>query len=88
MDFTSFIQESNLILVPALYVLGVIIKRIPSIPDWIIPFVLLGVGIVCCVLLSFTNGKSLGTAIIQGTLVTGAAVLINQSYKQITKRDE
>ena len=84
MDIMDDIISDALVLIPALYVVGAIIKRIPNAPDWIIPFVLLALGITGAVgIMGMT-----ADAVMQGVLVTGAAVLVNQGIKQVVKRME
>jgi len=83
MDFMNYIIENALILIPALVIIGQIIKNIEVIPDKYIPLILLVFGIAgafACV------GVSVD-AVIQGVLVTGAAVYSNQVVKQL-KKDE
>lgn len=80
MDFISYVIEQALILVPALYVLGMIIKHTEYIPDKFIPVILLVCGITGAV---FMMGATV-EAVIQGILVTGAAVFTNQLIKQMS----
>ena len=89
MDIMNYITENCLIVVPVLYIIGAIIKAVPKMPDWIIPFVLLAVGMAACIGLSLSGQTGLTwiEAAIQGVLVTGAAVLVNQGVKQAVKRD-
>jgi hypothetical protein len=86
MDITEilkYIVEKALILVPALWIIGYIIKKIPNCPDWIIPFILLPLGVVgAMAILGFTVDSA-----IQGVLVTGVAVLTHQLIKQAIKKD-
>lgn len=81
MEFVKFIIENALILVPALYVIGLIIKGTEKIGDKYIPVILLIFGVAGAVALLGFNIN----AIIQGILVTGAAVYANQLLKQINK---
>lgn len=81
MEFVKFIIENALILVPALYVIGLIIKGTEKIADKYIPVILLAFGILGAVALLGFNINS----VIQGILVTGAAVYANQLIKQINK---
>lgn len=83
MDLLSYIVDQALILIPVLLVIGQIIKAIPSIPNWLIPIILLVPGVVGA---GFLGGWTV-ESIIQGVLVTGAAVYGNQIYKQIQKGD-
>ena len=89
MDFTSHIIDGYLIFVPALYVLGMILKAIPNAPNWLIPFILLGVGVTGCVFLSLRpdSGTGVVEAVLQGILTTGAAVLVNQGIKQVKEKE-
>jgi hypothetical protein len=83
MDIYTYLIEDALILVPALLILGTIIKGIDFIPDKYIPLILLPVGILGAIA---GGGFNVGS-IIQGILVTGAAVYSNQLVKQL-KKDE
>jgi hypothetical protein len=81
MDIYTYLIEDALILVPVLLILGQLIKEVDFIPDKFIPLILLPFGILGSV---FTAGFSTGS-IIQGILVTGAAVYGNQLVKQLRK---
>ncbi len=83
MEFLNYIIENALILIPALVIIGQIIKNIEVIPDKFIPLALLvfGVGGAIAII-----GVSVD-AIIQGVLVTGAAVYGNQIVKQLKKSE-
>ena len=83
MDIMNFITENSLILVPALYIIGIIIKSTDAIRDKYIPLILLVIGIIGTVMLQGFNVQ----ALIQGVLVTGAAVYTNQLIKQTTKTE-
>lgn len=83
MDFTKFLIEQALVLVPALYVVGLILKNTEKIADKIIPVVLLPLGILGAIALMGVSAD----AIIQGILVTGVTVFSNQLVKQITKTE-
>lgn len=74
----KFIAENMYVLVVVLYVLGMLLKNTPNIKDWMIPYVLLVIGIVLALGIGGLNFESL----IQGILVTGATVLANQLKKQ------
>ena len=79
-DLVELIQENMVVLVAVLYVLGMLLKNTPRVPDWTIPWTLLVVGISLAVVM----GGLCADSIIQGVLVTGATVLINQLIKQTT----
>lgn len=89
MDYTQFIKAELLILVPVLYILGAVFKKAEKVKDNYIPFILTGVGLaMSCLYVLGTEGVSavsIFTAIAQGILCTGAAVLANQYIKQSVK---
>ena len=88
-NLQEYIKPELLVLIPVLYVIGMIIKNTERINDKYIPAV---IG-VCGVLLSTlyvlaTEGVSLMsafTSITQGILVTGVAVYVNQLIVQSKK---
>ena len=77
----SYITENALVAIPVLYVLGYMLKGTETIKDKYIPLILLPVGIVLSMLMVGFNVNGF----IQGVLVTGAAVYVNQLIKQIDK---
>ena len=80
-QLTSFLAENMYIVAAALYVLGVFIKAIPKIPNWVILFVLTAAGVAFGLLL--IGGAD---GVLQGILAAGLAVLVNQGYKQIREQ--
>lgn len=82
MDFMKVIVEQAYILIPTLYVIGMILKT-SMVKDKYIPLILLGLGIAGAVAMM---GFSL-QSVIQGILVTGAAVFTNQLIKQSKKEE-
>ena len=82
MEIINYITENALILIPVLLVIGAILKNTERIKDKYIPVILLPIGIA----LSIGVMRVLSVdSIIQGILVTGAAVYGNQLIKQISK---
>lgn len=79
----EYILDEALILIPVLFILGQIIKETPRFYDWIIPYILLIVGIVASF---FLVGFDIH-GFIQGILVSGAAVFGNELIKQAIERD-
>lgn len=82
MNLYDYIIGNAVILIPALIVLGQIIKVTPTPNKWI-PLILLPFGIVGTMAIV---GWTVEGAI-QGVLVTGAAVYGNQIYKQLQKEE-
>ena len=83
MDILSYIIDKCLILIPVLYIIGMAIKGVPNIKDWIIPYIIMVFGVAFAVFLNGFNVES----VIQGVLVAGATVYANQLIKQTGKRD-
>ena len=81
MDLTPFIVQNTVIVVPALYAFGFLIKKIKPIPDFLIPFILTLFGILLCGLIMGFSADS----VIQGIFTSSSAVLINQYKKQASK---
>ena len=81
MEFTNFIMENALFLIPALYVIGFILKKTESVVDKYIPVILLPIGVAGAVAVMGLSAES----VIQGILVVGATVLTNQVVKQSSK---
>ncbi len=88
MDFLQLIYEKNLILIPALMIIGWVIKNTEKINDKYIPAILLGLGVIITPVLDLSTGFNLEMlikSIVQGILVAGASVGLHQVKKQITK---
>ncbi|WP_346884305.1 phage holin family protein [Clostridium sp. UBA4395] len=81
MEFINYITENALILIPVLYIIGMILKGIEKIKDKYIPLILLPIGMGLAMALMGININ----AIIQGILVVGVSVYTNQLVKQINK---
>ena len=77
----EYIIENALVLVPVLNVIGMIIKNTEKIPDKYIPLILLFFGILGTIAILGLTPHS----VVQGVLVTGAAVYGNQIVKQLKK---
>lgn len=82
MEFVNYITENALILIPVLYIIGMILKDTERIKNKYIPIILLPIGIALSI---GTMGGFSVDSIIQGVLVTGAAVYSNQLIKQMSK---
>lgn len=96
MSFTDFIKPELLILVAALYFVGMSLKKSPKVKDWTIPYILGACGIVLAVLWvvatsDIANYKdacmAIFVAITQGVIVAGLSVYGNQLAKQKAKGD-
>lgn len=84
LNVMDFIMEQSLILIPVLYILGLMLKN-SKVKDYLIPWILLITGIGGSIALNGLNTCS----VLQGVLVTGATVYADQLVKQTTtKRKE
>lgn len=80
---SQFIFEDSLVLIPVLWIIGYFLKQSNKVADWVIPWILIGLGIAGSIGL-----MGLGVqAIIQGVLVSGASVLGHQVIKQTTNKE-
>ncbi len=83
----EFIQklliEEAFIVVAALWIIGKFIKESPLEKDWLIPFLLLPLGIIGTTSLMGVTPD----AVLQGVVVTGVAVYGHELYKQAVERD-
>ncbi|QEK11708.1 holin [Crassaminicella thermophila] len=87
MDIMNFVLEQNLIIIGVVYVLGVFLKNLKMIEDKFIPFILLVFAIVFSLLTAdISTTEKVAKGVMQGILITGAAVLGNQMWKQSTKK--
>lgn len=77
MDFTTYIFENKLVLIPVLYILGMIIKQ-STVNDKYIPVILLIISLIFNVMDSGLKYDS----VIQSILITGATVFAHQFIKQ------
>lgn len=82
MDILKYIVEEALIVIPVLWVIGKLLKDIPKIQNWLIPWILLVIGVVATMgIMGFTIESA-----IQGVLVAGASVFGHQLLKQTQNR--
>lgn len=83
-DLANYVVKDAYILIPVLYVIGMLLKRTPKLADWLIPWILLALGMVG----GFFLGDMQIRGLIQGVLVTGVTVFSNQLYKQTTSKSK
>ena len=80
-EILEYVTENALVMIPVLIIIGSIIKHTEKIKDKWIPLILLPLGIAGAVALAGVSADS----VVQGVLVTGAAVYGNQLVKQLKK---
>lgn len=93
-NLLTFIPENLLILIAAIYVMGIFLKRLEKLKDNYITVILMIFAITFAVLLNLINGpykvlyEAVINAILQGILCWGVAIGINQTGKQLSKAKE
>ena len=93
-NLLTFIPENLLILIAAIYVLGIFLKKLNSVKDNYITLILMVFAITFAVLLNIVNSQykvlyeAAINAVLQGILCWGVAIGINQTRKQISKAKE
>lgn len=91
LNLVQFIPSNLILLVAALYVLGIGLKKANTIPDKYITVILLILGITFAILLSIINAQyktlleAITNGILQGIICWGVAIGVNQTAKQLTK---
>lgn len=83
MDFMNYISDNALVLIPCIYIIGLVLKQSLTISDKYIPLILLVFGEIGALMLMGVNAN----AVIQGILITGATVYANQVVKQVGKSE-
>lgn len=92
-NLMTFIPENLLILIAAIYVFGIWLKKLETVKDNYITVILMLFAITFAVLLNLINSQykvmyeAVVNAILQGILCWGVAVGVNQTYKQLNKSE-
>lgn len=92
-NLMEYVPSNLMILIVAIYVIGMFFKTLNSVPDKYITIILMFFGITFAVLLNIINAQYkvaldvIVNGILQGILCWGVAVGINQTTKQL-KKDE
>lgn len=92
-NLMTFIPENLLILIAAIYVFGIWLKKLERVKDNYITVILMLFAITFAVLLNLINSQykvmyeAVVNAILQGILCWGVAVGLNQTYKQLNKSE-
>lgn len=94
-EWTEWIRSELFILVPVLYLLGIFLKKSP-VKDWLIPYVLCGVGVVLSAVYLIGQGVEangglwnvLFSAVTQGVLCAACSVYAKNLVKQFQQRKD
>ena len=93
LNILDFLKEGYFIVIVALYVVGIFLKKLESIKDKWITTILMLLGITIAVLLTIINEQYkvnlevILNGVLQGILCWGVAVGVNQTVKQIGKEE-
>lgn len=93
LNIMELIQPDLIILIAVVYVLGLFFKKIPNVPDWLIPILLLIISIVLTFIykaIALGEGMlavTIVNSLIYGILIAGVCVFGNQLIKQTVKRE-
>lgn len=86
MDFISYVVEEGLVMVPALFILGEVIKHTNVFDNRFIPAIL---AVISLLLTPWLLGGFTAVNVVQAILVLGAAVLTNEVIDQyVNKKGE
>lgn len=84
MEFLVYITKNALIVIPILYIIGIMLKDSVKVKDKYIPILLLVIGL----LLTMGLRQSFNfDTIVQGILITATSVYFNQVVKQLRKNE-
>lgn len=96
-DILNYVKPELVVVAIILYIIGIFLKKANTFADNMIPFVLLIIGIGITALYVFATTPVSGpqevcmllfTVVVQGILLTGAAVLCSQMQIQARKKDQ
>lgn len=73
----EFLIDKALVLIPCLLIIGAILKNTPVLPNWVIPYIMLGLGIIGGIAIIGFSAEGF----VQGILVAGTAVFAHQLVK-------
>ena len=85
MDILNYVVQEGLVMIPALFIIGEIIKGTELLSNKWIPLVILIVSVGCTPLLL---GAYTADNIVQAVLVAGVTVFGNELIKQSSKGDD
>ena len=93
LNIMDFLKEGYFIVIVALYVIGIFLKKMETIKDKYIVVILMALSVIVAVLLTIINAQYkinlevILNGILQGILCWGVSVGVNQTVKQIGKTE-
>ncbi|MDR7075848.1 uncharacterized membrane protein (DUF2068 family) [Neobacillus niacini] len=76
LNFDKYIRSDALILVPVLYIISLLLRQTPFIPEWTHAWIQLFFAVIACLLYYGLEIQS----VVQGILVTGVAVVTSNLF--------
>lgn len=92
-NLMNYVPSNLMILIVAIYVVGIFLKKIESVKDNYITIILMMFGITFAILLSIINAQYkvaldvIVNGALQGILCWGVAIGVNQTTKQLNKNE-
>lgn len=95
-QIANYVKPELIVVAIALYFSGMALKQAQAVKDKYIPLILGGIGIVICAMYVFATSvlntpqdivMAIFTAIVQGILVAGLSIYVNQIIKQTNKEE-
>ena len=93
LNILDFLKEGYFIVIVAIYVIGIFLKKMETIKDKYIVVILMALSVIVAVLLTIINAQYkidlevILNGILQGILCWGVSVGVNQTVKQIGKTE-
>ena len=93
LNIMDFLKEGYIIVIVALYVIGIFLKKMETIKDKYIVVILMALSVIVAVLLTIIDAQYkidlevILNGILQGILCWGVSVGVNQTVKQIGKTE-
>lgn len=88
LNIMDFIVKDFIWIIPALIVIGTILKNIPKFPDWLIPIMLIAFGIIVAGVYRTWTTEAILQGFICGLAATGLHQSIKQPIKELNKEKE
>ncbi len=89
MDIMSFVTSDMVFLIPVMFVIGIVLKKVKVVPNEWIPIILIIIAMIMTTAFmevwNDPSPKAWVVALTQGILIAGAAVLTDQVPKQLMK---
>lgn len=87
-DLAKYIVDNKQVIIPVVYVIGMLLKKTPKVQDWLIPWIILGISVALAIGIDVASGPfDITISIMQGILCAGASIFVNQLVKQTVNKN-